>query len=69
MYVGAVTPSSLAFANAAFTIFCASSKEILCFFTTSAIRLILPLDVLFDVLCASVGRSSRFACAVPVART
>src|SRR6202011_4850822 len=32
-----VTPSSLAFATAAFTIFCASSKEMLCFFTKSAI--------------------------------
>src|ERR1700676_3079290 len=32
-----VTPSSLAFATAAFTIFCASSEEMLCFFTTSAI--------------------------------
>src|ERR1700740_622260 len=34
-----VTPSSLAFATAAFTIFCASSEEMLCFFTTSAIGL------------------------------
>src|SRR5947209_6735750 len=32
-----VTPSSLAFATAASTIFCASSEEMLCFFTTSAI--------------------------------
>src|SRR5882762_7840718 len=32
-----VTPISLAFATAAFTIFCASSEEMLCFFTTSAI--------------------------------
>src|SRR5260370_12927530 len=32
-----VTPSSLAFAAAAFPIFCASSEEMLCFFTTSAI--------------------------------
>src|SRR6202521_5020787 len=32
-----VTHSSLAFATAAFTIFCASSEEMLCFFTTSAI--------------------------------
>src|SRR5260370_38112844 len=32
-----VTPSSLAFATAAFTIFCASSEEMLCFFTTLAI--------------------------------
>src|SRR5580765_439504 len=33
-----VTPSSLAFATAAFTIFCASSEEMLCFSTTLAIR-------------------------------
>src|SRR5438309_11418691 len=32
-----VTPSSLAFATAAFTILCASSEEMLCFFTTLAI--------------------------------
>src|SRR5690349_18526862 len=32
-----VTPSSLAFATDAFTIFCASSEEMLCFFTTLAI--------------------------------
>ena len=32
-----LTPISLAFATAAFTIFCASSKEMLCFFTTLAI--------------------------------
>src|SRR3984893_5014897 len=32
-----VTPSSRAFATAAFTIFCASSEEMLCFFTTLAI--------------------------------
>src|SRR4030088_939091 len=31
-----VTPSSLAFATAAFTIFCASSEEMLCFFTMLA---------------------------------
>src|SRR4029078_9346086 len=32
-----VTPSSLAFATAAFTIFCASSEEMLCFSITLAI--------------------------------
>jgi hypothetical protein len=32
-----VTPSSLAFATASSTIFCASSEEMLCFFTTLAI--------------------------------
>src|SRR5712671_6974625 len=45
-----VTPISLAFATAAFSIFCASSKEILCFFATLAIgffppfKYVLPLD-------------------------
>src|ERR1700730_7871144 len=34
-----LTPSSLAFATAASTIFCASSEEMLCFFTTLAIGL------------------------------
>src|SRR6202043_1804642 len=34
-----VTPSSLAFATASSTIFCASSEEMLCFFTTLAIGL------------------------------
>src|SRR5258706_1825096 len=40
-----VTPSSLAFATAAFTIFCASSEEMLCFFTTFAIGHLPPLDM------------------------
>src|SRR5579863_8100422 len=44
-----VTPSSLAFATAAFTIFCASSKEMLCFFTTLAIGH-LPLDIYFALI-------------------
>src|ERR1700681_2604226 len=44
-----VTPSSLAFATAALIIFCASSKEMLCFFTTLAmtppsIRYLLRVD-------------------------
>src|SRR5882762_11629300 len=39
-----LTPISLAFATAAFTIFCASSEEILCFFTKSAIGYLPPLD-------------------------
>src|SRR5216684_2064362 len=37
-----VTPISLAFATAAFTIFCASSEEILCFFTRLAIGFFPP---------------------------
>src|ERR1700720_3519044 len=50
-----VTPSSLAFATAAFTIFCASSEEMLCFFTTSAIG----HRPLFDSICFGAAASSR----------
>src|SRR4051812_1695246 len=39
-----LTPISLAFATAASTIFCASSEEMLCFFTTLAIGFA-PLDM------------------------
>src|SRR5260370_6002243 len=45
-----LTPSSLAFATASSTIFCASSEEILCFFTTLAIGL-LPR---FDMYCVLI---------------
>src|SRR6266403_2003197 len=45
-----LTPSALAFASAASTIFCASSEEILCFFTTLAIGLLHP----FDIYCALI---------------
>src|SRR5258708_36326393 len=38
-----LTPSSLAFATALSTIFCASSEEMLCFFTTLAIQHLPPL--------------------------
>src|SRR5580700_11190212 len=40
-----LTPISLAFATALSTIFCASSKEMLCFFTTLAIRHHPPVDL------------------------
>src|SRR5713226_5182317 len=40
-----LTPISLAFATAASTIFCASSEEMLCFFTTSAIGHLPPFDI------------------------
>src|SRR5439155_2367519 len=40
-----LTPSSVALATAAFTIFCASSEEILCFFTTLAIGHLPPLNM------------------------
>src|SRR4030088_74897 len=39
-----LTPISLAFATASSTIFWASSEEMLCFFTTSAIGHLPPLD-------------------------
>src|SRR5437588_4382577 len=45
-----VTPSSLAFATASSTIFCASSEEMLRFFTTLAIGHLPPLDM----YCASI---------------
>src|SRR5213080_3264838 len=38
------TPSSFAFATAASTIFCASSEDMLCFFTTLAIGHLPSLD-------------------------
>src|SRR5258707_7283837 len=47
-----VTPSSLAFATASSTIFCASSEEMLCFFTTLAIGL--PPSTCMH--CALIGR-------------
>src|SRR5258707_459301 len=40
-----LTPSSVALATAESTIFCASSDEILCFFTTLAIGHLPPLDM------------------------
>src|SRR2546425_11934032 len=40
-----LTPSSVALATAAFTIFSASSEEMLCFFTTLAIGHLPPLDM------------------------
>src|SRR5258708_28143956 len=50
-----VTPISLAFATAAFTIFCASSEEILCFFTTLAIGFFPP----FGTYCLLITRAWR----------
>src|SRR6478736_8713479 len=52
-----LTPSSLAFANASSTIFCASSEEMLCFFTTLAMGLLLPLDILIGVRVDSLAQS------------
>src|ERR1700694_830797 len=52
-----VTPSSLAFATAAFTIYCASSEEMLCFFTTLAIGH-LPLPDMYCVGCVRSGNHS-----------
>src|ERR1700682_4596527 len=52
-----LTPISLAFATAAFTIFCASSEEMLCFFTTLAIGH-LPLPDMYCVGCVRSGNHS-----------
>jgi hypothetical protein len=53
-----LTPSSLAFATALSTIFCASSKEMLCFFTTSTIGH-LPLDMYCALIRPPVAQSKR----------
>src|SRR5712675_2823130 len=50
-----LTPISLAFATAASTIFCASSEETLCFFTTFAIG----LPPLLDFYCVWIIRALR----------
>src|SRR3984893_4169589 len=54
-----VTPSSLAFATASLTIFCASSVEMLCFLITLVIGLVPPLDM----YCALIF-SNRETCGV-----
>src|SRR5205807_2490154 len=53
-----LTPSSLAFATAAFIIFCASSEEMLCFLITFVIGIVPPLDLLlrFNYPCTSRNR-------------
>src|SRR6202040_631545 len=65
-----LTPSSLAFATALSTIFCASSKEMLCFFTTFAIGLspLLDLYCVLDhpVLHACVGSGNHSAIHVKI---
>src|SRR6185295_16269675 len=50
-----LTPSSLAFATAAFTIFCARSEEMLCFFT----RLAIGHFPLLDAHCALIHLSKE----------
>src|SRR6202171_5554878 len=64
------TPSSLAFATAALIIFCASSKEMLCFFTTLAIGRLPPLDLYcvldHPVLHACVGSGNHSAIHVKI---
>src|SRR2546426_5394859 len=57
------TPLSLAFATASSTIFCASSEEMLCFFTTLAIGLPPPLDM-YCVLIIPALRAIEAACPV-----
>src|SRR6267142_5044880 len=60
-----LTPISLAFATAASTIFCASSEEMLCFFTTLAIGLPPLLDLycvwIIPALRACVGSGNHSA--------
>src|SRR6266404_387160 len=53
-----LTPSSLALATAAFTIFCASSKEILCFFTTLAIGFFPPFGTYCVLIIPHLAQSS-----------
>src|SRR6266849_3498337 len=55
MVTFSLTPSSLALATAAFTIFCASSKEILCFFTTLGIGFFPP----FGTYCVLIAPALR----------
>src|SRR5882724_8441429 len=65
-----LTPISLAFATAASTIFCASSEEMLCFFTTLAIGLPPLLDLycvwIIPVLRACVGSGNHSAIHVKI---
>src|SRR5258708_2423189 len=60
MVTFSLTSSSRALATAAFTIFCASSKEILCFFTTLVIGHLPPFD-LYCVLIHSFAIDRRFS--------
>src|SRR5260370_17204579 len=50
MVTFSLTPISLAFATAASTIFCASSKEILCFFTTFGIGFFPPFGTYYVLI-------------------
>src|SRR5216684_8390757 len=54
-----VTPISLAFATAAFTIFCASSKEILCFFIMLAIGFFPPFGTYCVLIIPHFAQSRR----------
>src|SRR5260221_5644297 len=55
-----LTSSSLAFDRAAFSIFCASSEEMLCFLITFVIGIVPPLDLLlrFNYPCTSRNRGA-----------
>src|SRR3954452_1432047 len=53
------TPISLAFATASSTIFCASSEEMLCFFTTLAIGLVPPLEWYGALIHTSITRGDE----------
>src|SRR6266404_5813962 len=59
MVTFSLTPSSLALATAAFTIFCASSKEILCFFTTLGIGFFPPFGTYCVLIIPRFAQSRR----------
>src|SRR5713226_604036 len=54
-----LTPISLAFATALSTIFCASSEEILCFFTTLAIGFFPPFGTYCLLIIPRLAQSRR----------
>src|SRR5260370_7359812 len=59
MVTFSLTPISLAFATAASTIFCASSKEILCFFTTLGIGFFPPFGTYYVLIVPHFAESRR----------
>src|SRR5258706_15579169 len=59
MVTFSLTPSCLALATAASTIFCASSKEILCFFTTLGIGFFPPFGTYCVLIIPHFAQSGR----------
>src|SRR5260370_24849053 len=59
MVTFSLTPSYLALDNAAFTIFCDSSKEILCFFTTLGIGFFPPFGTYCVLIIPHFAQSRR----------